>query len=259
MYVLKADVAKTDSFADNFTFTDTFAANNNSEVETLVQKSIAIAEPLKDIGSLGMKPHSMFMQLLDNIHVSLHVPYWEAIAIAAVMIRITLVPFALNSIRTGQRMVKMQPELAQINAKYIGPQGGPVPKEKAQEYAKEYQALTVKYDVHPLRAFLLPLFQIPISLCAFMGIREMDQYYPDYIHGGAFWFDNLAIADPTYILPILNSVTFLMIVEMGRFNQAAASTEAQRQQQNMIRNVMRVLGVMMVPFTASMPSVCVRQ
>ena len=47
-----------------------------------------------------------------------------------------------------------------------------------------------------------------------MGIREMHEYYPDYVTGGAYWFENLAIADATYILPVLNSVTFLIIVEM---------------------------------------------
>ena len=152
-------------------------------------------------------------------------------------------------------MQKMQPELGALNARFIEKEGGAVPKERAQEYAMEYKELATRYDVNPLRAFLMPLFQIPVSICAFMGIRAMDQYYPDYQYGGGLWFENLVSADPTYILPLLNSFSFLVIIEMGRFTQAPATTVAQSQQQKMMRNVMRALGIVMLPVTASMPAV----
>ena len=217
LYVLKSSVDKVDDFSsNNFSEGDTFGTETTDipvlDVGNTVEAVDNVATAVKDISSLGIKPSGLFMQLLENIHVHLEVPYWGAVVTTALMIRVTVLPLALNSMKTGQRMVKMQPELAELNSKYMSE--GSVPKEKAQDYALEYRALTEKHGVHPLRAFLLPMFQIPISICAFMGIREMDQYYPDYATGGAYWFEHLAQSDPTYILPVLNSVTFLMIVEM---------------------------------------------
>jgi len=265
LYVLKSDV-KVDNFnndsstfptQDSFsssTFDGSLQATGQGDALSDTLGAAAAAVPTHDIATLGMKPYSVFMQTLERIHIDLGIPYWESIVVAAVGIRLVLMPLALNSIRTGQRMVKMQPDLAALNAEFLGPEGA-VPKDKAQEYAQAYGALAQKHKVNPVRAFLLPLFQIPISICAFMGIREMDKYFPDYTSGGAMWFQDLAAADTTYILPLLNSLSFLMIVEMGRFNQQPATTQAEFQKQSLIRNVMRALGVVMVPITASMPSV----
>lgn len=244
--------------------TSDFAGSvNSSEVPFPVAEAPIVdgvgATEMLDIASLGAKPHAYFMQLLDSIHVNLGIPYWEAIAVTAVMIRVALLPLTLNSIRTGARMQKMQPELGALNARYIDKEGGAVPKERAQEYALEYKELATKYQVNPLRAFLMPLFQIPLSICAFMGIRAMDQYYVDYQYGGGLWFENLVAADPTYILPIVNSASFLAIIEMGRYSQTPATTVAQAQQQKLMRNVMRVLGVGMLPVTSAMPAVSIRQ
>jgi membrane protein insertase Oxa1/YidC/SpoIIIJ len=265
LYVLKSD-AKVDSFGNDasssFPAPDSFSSTQFAGLEAAGQSdalantvaAAAAAVPTHDIAALGMKPYSVFMQTLERIHIDLGVPYWESIVVAALGIRLVLMPLALNSIRTGQRMVKMQPDLAALNAEFLGPEGA-VPKDRAQEYAQAYGALAQKHQVNPVRAFLLPLFQIPVSICAFMGIREMHNYFPGYTSGGTMWFQDLAAADTTYILPVLNSLSFLVIVEMGRFNQQAATTQAEHQKQGLIRNVMRFLGVAMVPITASMPSV----
>lgn len=261
LYVLKSE-AKMDGFsgdANAFPMQNSYSSLDSS-VDTLGQTDAivntleaAALTPTMNITDLGMKPHSLFMQALDRIHIDLGIPYWEAIVVAAVSIRLILMPLALNSIKTGQRMVRMQPDLAALNAEFLGPEGA-VPKEKAKEYAQAYGAIAAKHKVNPVRAFLLPLFQIPVSICAFMGIREMHNYFPDYSSGGTLWFTELAAADTTYTLPLLNSLSFLMIVELGRFNQQPATTQAEHQKQNLMRNVMRVLGVAMVPITASMPA-----
>lgn len=33
--------------------------------------------------------------------------------------------------------------------------------------------------------------------------------------GGLFWFPDLTVADPTYLLPVLTSLSFLATVEIG--------------------------------------------
>lgn len=70
--------------------------------------------------------------------------------------------------------------------------------------------------------------------------------------GGALWFPDLTVADPTYALPVLTSLTFLATVELG------AADGMQGQSADMLKNLknfMRGLAVVMVPFTASLPAV----
>jgi membrane protein insertase Oxa1/YidC/SpoIIIJ len=64
---------------------------------------------------------------------------------------------------------------------------------------------------------------------------------------GDFWFTNLAMADPTYIFPVFNAVTFLLMVELG-------ADGIEMEQKTMFKNVMRAMAVFMVPMTASMPA-----
>ena len=62
------------------------------------------------------------------------------------------------------------------------------------------------------------------------------------------WFTDLTIADATYGLPILSASTFLITIELG-----GEAGEHQAQQQEKMKNVMRVLAVAMVPLTMSFP------
>jgi hypothetical protein len=75
---------------------------------------------------------------------------------------------------------------------------------------------------------------------------------PSMMDGGALWFPNLTVADPTYALPVLTSLTFLATVELG------AADGMQGQSADMLKNLknfMRGLAVVMVPFSASLPAV----
>ena len=73
---------------------------------------------------------------------------------------------------------------------------------------------------------------------------------PSLTHGGALWFSDLTIADPTYALPVLCSAMLLITVEVG------AADGMQGQDPSLLRNmknVMRVVSVILVPVTAAMP------
>jgi YidC/Oxa1 family membrane protein insertase len=70
--------------------------------------------------------------------------------------------------------------------------------------------------------------------------------------GGALWFTDLTVADPTYALPIVSSLMFLATVELG------AADGMQGQPPETLRKMkmaMRALAVIIVPVTMSMPAV----
>ncbi len=75
---------------------------------------------------------------------------------------------------------------------------------------------------------------------------------PSMMDGGALWFTDLTVADPTYALPVLCSLSFLATVELGAADGMQGQPPAMLKRMKMI---MRGLAVVIVPFTANMPAV----
>jgi len=185
------------------------------------------------------------MGMIENIHVFGNIPYWEAIVVATVGLRLCILPIGIKTIQGSSRMAVMRPAMQRIqDAMNKDPNFNDT--QTKLRYQKEMQALFLKYKVNPLRAVLWPLFQFPIFISFFLALQNMGTYYPGFVHGGAFWFENLSIADPYYAFPLFNALTFLAMIELG-------SDGVQMQQQQTFKNVMRGVGLLMVPLTASMP------
>ena len=61
-------------------------------------------------------------------------------------------------------------------------------------------------------------------------------------------FSNLAVADPSFVLPVLTASTFLLMIEIGADGMQTNTAQAQT-----MKNVFRVLGVASLGFTSWMP------
>jgi YidC/Oxa1 family membrane protein insertase len=98
------------------------------------------------------------------------------------------------------------------------------PQRQREEMAKVYQ----DQGVNPLGGCLPILIQMPIFIGIFYVIRQFGGYtlggrtveaqYPSFHEGGILWFQNLSIADPTYLLPIISAVTMLAATEITAKN-----------------------------------------
>lgn len=73
----------------------------------------------------------------------------------------------------------------------------------------------------------------------------MSETFPSFKQGGALWFTDLSIADPTYMMPILASAGFLVTIELG------GEAGEQKDQTAQMKNIFRILGLAMIPLTAS--------
>jgi YidC/Oxa1 family membrane protein insertase len=160
-----------------------------------------------------------------------------------------LLPVAIKTIQGSARMAVMRPEMQKVQD-MMTKDPNKDDQRVTLRYQNEMKALFIKHKVNPLRAVLWPLFQFPVFIAFFMALKEMGTYYPGFATGGAAWFTNLAAADPYLILPLFNSLSFLLMVEMGADGINA-------QQQKTFQNVMRGLAVVMVPLTMDMPSVSI--
>lgn len=213
-----------------------------SESVTDAAKLLEVVKP-DDVNMIS----STMMTMVDNVHMFLGVPYWEAIALTTLGIRLAMFPVALKTVQSGARMAVMRPEMQKIQDAMKADVNGDQ-AEVRMRYQQEMAATFKKHKINPIHSILWPLSQFPIFIGFFIALREMGAHYPGFATGGAFWFQDLGAMDPTYILPILNSLSFLIMIEIGSDGMATA-------QQGTFKTIMRAMAVIMVPVTAQMPAV----
>jgi len=149
--------------------------------------------------------------------------------------------------QSDARMAVMRPDLVRIlEAMKYDPAGHEMATKL--RYQQEMVTLFKKYKVNPLHSLLMPLAQLPIFISFFIGLRDMGNHFPEFTTGGALWFVNLSVPDPYYILPVLNSLSFLVMVEIGAEGMETANKDT-------FKWVMRGLAVAMTPLTMYMPQV----
>jgi YidC/Oxa1 family membrane protein insertase len=185
------------------------------------------------------------MRLIETVHLTLDIPYWGAIIATTIGLRIFLLPIAIKTVQNASRMAVMRPEMQKIQDALTKDPNFEDIKVKTR-YQNEMRALFVKFKVNPFRSVLLPLFQLPIFISFFFGLKEMGTFFPALSTGGAYWFTNLTAADPYMIFPIANAISFLLMVEMG-------SDGLQTGQQESFKWGMRGLAAAMAPLTMSIP------
>jgi YidC/Oxa1 family membrane protein insertase len=204
-----------------------------------------------------MNPSTWVMQLIDSVHTTMSIPYWESILLFTLGVRLALVPLTIKSMRDGATMRLAQPHIAAIQQRMQTDPLAQTDLNRQEMYKMEMNEIFTKYQVHPLQTLVAPIVQMPLFLSIFFGIRSMGScgHFPDFSAGGLYWFTDLASKDATMILPVANSVLFLALVElggeMGKQNNATM-TEQQLSQQAIMKNVMRALAVAMVPLTMEM-------
>jgi YidC/Oxa1 family membrane protein insertase len=186
------------------------------------------------------------MEGIDYFHTFAGIPYWEAIVGATFVTRFLLFPVVLQTMKNTAIMARLRPEMQKVQEAQLADPNGTDAAVKMR-YQNEMKAIFSKYKVNPFRMMLWPFVQFPVFIAFFMALKDFGLYFPQIADGGAFWFTNLAAADPYYILPVINAASFLLMIEIG---QDGVKMDNQQQ----FKNIMRFLGVAMVPLTASMPA-----
>lgn len=185
---------------------------------------------------------------LEFLHVGVGLPWWGAIVTATVVARTMLLPLVINSMQNAARLSNIKPEMdaltTKMNAAVKAGDGA-----TAAVYSGELQQLFLRHNCSPLRGFMIPLVQAPIFISFFFGIRKMAELpVVSMKTGGLFWFTDLTVPDPYYILPVLTAATFLTTIELG-------TDGVSPQQKGQIKTIFRIMAFAMIPVTAAFPAV----
>ena len=174
-------------------------------------------------------PSHLVMYAVEQIHNFAEIPYWEAIMITTLMLRLLLVPAAIALVRDVTTLKILRPDVRRIKESFAGVSAADDPTVRFKYLAK-IQELFKAHKLNPLKTAFLSVLQFPIFLYFFFGLKSMGNYFPEYTSGGALWFTDLSVPDPYFLLPALNAFSFLLMVEVS-------SDGPQSEQQKSLKNV----------------------
>jgi YidC/Oxa1 family membrane protein insertase len=160
-------------------------------------------------------PKYQVMHLISYATGYLGVPYWEAIVIVTLGVRILMLPLAIKTVVGSSRLAVVRPKMQKLQDMMNKDPMSQSNEAKARLQA-DMMALFKKHKVNPFMTILWPFFQLPVFMAFFFALQDISTYFPAYNLGGAYWFVNLQVADPTMLLPILNCLGFLAIAQIGR-------------------------------------------
>lgn len=180
---------------------------------TLIPEQIGY---LKQLGlDFGWGPTSMIQYSLEHVHMYTGLPWWGSIILTAVGMRIVLIYAAIQSSDVAARMGALKPVTNPISDRMMAAYKTQDTTEvqKAQQEMREImKQANIKYS-----RMILPLLgQGVLAFCALKLLRNMAALpVPGLQTGGALWFTDLTVADPTYLLPLTMAGSLHMLVRYG--------------------------------------------
>ena len=154
--------------------------------------------------------------VLLYFHQNLGVAWWLSIVILTIIVRSLLFPLTVKQVKSMRAMQDLKPRMDRVRAQFKDN-----PQRQREEMAKLYQ----DQGVNPLGGCLPILVQMPVFIGMFYVIRKFGgtpgrtpPEYESFTHGGILWFQDLAHADPYYILPIISALTMLAATEITSKN-----------------------------------------
>lgn len=189
------------------------------EPPSIVDENIvlnALGEPaLQQLGLASYyTPIGWVQNCIEYFHASLGMPWFASIALFAVCMRFCLFPITVKSQQNAAKMKKIAPLTNRLKEKLNEAKlsGDSL---KVARASNEYTMLMKNNNIG-ISSFALPIAQFPVFISAFIGIKRMCNLPVESMsEGGIFWFQNLTVADPTYILPTLSVLSILAVVWRG--------------------------------------------
>jgi len=168
--------------------------------------------PFDSLGLNSLWPPGRAQWCMEHIHIDLGAPWWATILIMTTCIRMITLRFVIASQKNTAAMTNTMPQMQAIQAKITDARNRGDMYDSAK-YSMEMQKFSKESGINPLKSVMPLLVQMPFFAGMFLGLRSMAQLPVESMcNGGLFWFEDLSVADPYYILPtVMCSTTFLQI------------------------------------------------
>jgi membrane protein insertase Oxa1/YidC/SpoIIIJ len=146
---------------------------------------------------------------LSAVH-NLGVPWWSAIIMCAVSMKIAIWPLTRIAIKNAR--VELNPEVRAFY--HIIQNKKEIPDEEKKKIQESVEKLKYELGFRRWKGFL-PNLQLPLSICCAFAIGFLTIKDPSMHYEGLLWFQNLASADPWLRLAYINGFSSLIIHEVN--------------------------------------------
>ena len=136
-----------------------------------------------------------FFKILLWIHS--HIGNWGwAIILFTLLVKLTLFPLSYKGMMSMQKLKDLAPKMKDLKEKYKG---------DPAKLNAQMMELYKKNGANPMGGCLPMLLQIPVFFALYRVLLNADELQgAHWIHG---WIENLAVADPYYVLPVLMGIS----------------------------------------------------
>lgn len=143
----------------------------------------------------------LIQDYLELIHDVTGMPWWASVALAAVSIRVALVPFFLLQMRNSMKIALLRPYF-EMNSKAYHSSVLPLATRRMY-YVKNLWTILNSFQVSLWKSAITPILAIPIFISFSFAARDMVFHHPEFAEGGTLWFVNLTQPDASYALPAI--------------------------------------------------------
>ncbi|KAH8380198.1 hypothetical protein KR009_009443 [Drosophila setifemur] len=201
------------------------------------------------VGLGGYSPVGLVQNCMEFLHCTWDLPWWGAIAVGTLVVRTIIFPLVIVAQRNSAKMNNNMPQMQLLQLKMTEARQSGNAIESAR-YAQEMMLFMKEKGVNPLKNMVVPLAQAPLFISFFMGLRQMANTPVDSMHdGGLWWFQDLTLSDPFYILPLITSATLYLTIEIGTDSARLSAANM-----NTMKYVLRALPIVIFPFTMNFPA-----
>ncbi|XP_075229597.1 mitochondrial inner membrane protein OXA1L-like [Lycorma delicatula] len=227
--------------------------NGTLQSDTVSSGNVTLIEEpsFESIGLGGWSPPGLVQSAMEFLHISYSLPWWACVVCGTLIIRIAVLPLVIRFQRQMIVMNNTLPQMQVLQMKMMNARqsGNPV---EAAHYSNELVNLVQTKQINPFKSIALPLIQLPFFLSFFFGLRGMTELPVESLHnGGLWWFSDLTVPDPYYILPIATCLTLLITIELG----LDSGVSVNQVQIRFVKYVMRAMPIIMFPVIMNFPGI----
>ncbi|XP_039965758.1 mitochondrial inner membrane protein OXA1L [Bactrocera tryoni] len=218
--------------------------------DAVTQVLNAAGEPtFASIGLGGWSPVGIVQNCMEYLHVGCDLPWWGAIAIGTAVVRTIIFPLVIMAQRNAAKLNNYMPQMQVLQMKMTEARQSGNAIDSAR-YAQEMMLFMREKQINPLKNMIVPLAQAPLFISFFMGLRAMANTPVESMReGGLFWFTDLTVADPLFMLPLITSATLYLTIEIG-----TDSARLSAQNMQVMKYILRALPIAIFPFTMNFPA-----
>lgn len=189
--------------------------------DTLTAESIRnLEEAIGYLNSLGLSYGygftSSIQWLMEHIHVWGGVPWWAAIAIAAVAARLVLYkPISVGlEHSTRMQILRRNPEYDAATKAWQRAAMAGTDQQTVMILRQKAKIMEQAAGIQTWKLFL-GFLQIPVGIGFFRSLNGMARLpVPSMETQGVLWFQDLTVPDPYYILPIVGPIIMVIMLRV---------------------------------------------